>query len=671
MKTIILTVVIFCLLNANLCSSQPGKQTLLQWYQEFFQQIEQHESNFNDEYASLQLEQALEVADMVAATRAHTEYGLIELKRNRNYEASMDHFLEALRIEDSLSLKEYKIYTCIAIATVFEELGDYYKSANFLEQALQLNQSFNNTEVLVMIMNKQGRISAALGRMDEAFENYETVLKYVTELDKPAWEAEAKANLAELHMTKGEHDTALDLHKQALSIRRALDDAKGEAQSLNDIGELYRAMKNDEKAMANHEVALNIRRKLRDGSGIAESHNHIGSLLLAKKNYQDAVGNFQAALDAAKSVNAQNQMIRSLEHLSVCFQAVGDYKKALEYREQFAALNEMVLHETNAQRLLETQNRYVIQQRENQIDKLDNIRKLREAELREQEKINNLLYAIISLGVVIVLLGCYLYFMKQRSNKMLQVVNEKINKQNTELQELNATKDKFFSIISHDLKGPLNSLTSFSGLLINHTDSLSKDEIQLLAKDLDKSVKNLFALLENLLEWSRSQTGNIEFTPTVFSVTELLQINKDLLHAQAQNKKIQIEDKSQDVLFVNAHKHSVNTVIRNLLSNAIKFTPEGGRITLDARTENDHILVSVRDNGVGMPKEVMEKLFRIDTKHSTRGTADEKGTGLGLILCKDFIEKNGGKIWVESEPGKGSTFLFTIPSAKTKVAAQV
>jgi signal transduction histidine kinase len=162
---------------------------------------------------------------------------------------------------------------------------------------------------------------------------------------------------------------------------------------------------------------------------------------------------------------------------------------------------------------------------------------------------------------------------------------------------------------------------------------------------------------------SRSQTGNIEFKPEVFDLHALLEINSELLKAQAQNKKITIVNSAAEGISTNAHKHSVNTVIRNLISNAIKFTGDGGQIVLTAKKENELVKVSIADNGVGMTKDIIDKLFRIDTKHSTRGTADEKGTGLGLILCKEFIEKNGGRIWVESEVGKGSVFYFTVPAA--------
>jgi signal transduction histidine kinase len=198
--------------------------------------------------------------------------------------------------------------------------------------------------------------------------------------------------------------------------------------------------------------------------------------------------------------------------------------------------------------------------------------------------------------------------------------------------------------------------------LINYFDSLSKEEIQNLAKDLDKSLKNLTALLNNLLEWARSQSGNIDFTKEQFDITEVLQQNKELLTTQAATKQIEILYEVDSAIVVNTHKQSITTVVRNLISNAIKFTPNGGVIKLEAKHAEGEVIVSIADTGVGMSKAVMDKLFRLDAKHSTLGTANEKGTGLGLILCNDFVEKNGGRLWVESEQGKGSIFYFTMPS---------
>jgi signal transduction histidine kinase len=386
-------------------------------------------------------------------------------------------------------------------------------------------------------------------------------------------------------------------------------------------------------------------------------------LYYQQKKYAEAIEHLKAGLHSALKSQTLDQQQKSYDYLSLCYKELGQFDEALAKREQFVVVSDFIQNQKNDQRLLESQNRYEIDTKQSQIESLESERLIREQELNAQKNLRNFLYSLIALGVIIVVLIFNLYKVKQRANNELQEVNEKVRQQNLQLQELNATKDKFFSIIGHDLKGPLNSLTSFSGLLMNHTDRLSKEEIQMLAKDFDKSLKNLLTLLNNLLEWSRSQTGNIEFNPETFDITSLLKENKELLGAQAQNKKISVLEELNGGMFVKAHRQSLNTVVRNLISNAIKFTPDGGLIKLSLKQTNGHVQVSIADTGVGMDAEVLGKLFRLDAKHTTKGTANEKGTGLGLILCKDFVEKNGGKLWVESEEGKGSLFCFTVPSA--------
>jgi signal transduction histidine kinase len=647
--------------------SSLGQDTDLKtWYESFLTSKKSPEKALVESNA--RLEEALETHDLPAEARARMEMGLIHLTRTQDFEKAMDFFIHSLIIEDSLKFLKEQAITRLAISQLFEEVKDYPKSAESLEQALLANrQSGDDPVILVMILNKLGKINALLGKMEEAFGSYQQVLNHKESVNDPGIEAEALFNMGNLYKVQGQYTKALDVHKQALALRRSMADKKNEALSLNDIGELYRLMKNEERALANHTAALEMRVALKDKSAIAESYNNIGALYFDQKNIERAIANLELALTAGRESQDQEKVSKTYELLSQCYKGLGDYKKAFEYQDQFVNLNEFLLRDENAHQLLEAQNRYEIDQKQSQIKKLDAIRQQREHELQEQKKFRNFLIALTSLVLVVVLLVIYLYWQKRKSNKVLHVANMKIQQQNLQLQELNATKDKFFSIISHDLKGPLNSFTSFSGLLMNHTDSLSKDEIKMLAKDLDKSLKNLFSLLENLLEWSRSQTGNIQFKAEPFDLAAMLEDNRNLLQGQAQNKKINIVNTVNGDLPVQAHKHSINTVIRNLISNAIKFTPEGGTITLAVAQTKEALNVSISDTGVGMSAEVMEKLFRIDSKHSTKGTADEKGTGLGLILCKDFIEKNGGKIWVESKEGKGSVFYFTLPAENVSV----
>jgi PAS domain S-box-containing protein len=232
------------------------------------------------------------------------------------------------------------------------------------------------------------------------------------------------------------------------------------------------------------------------------------------------------------------------------------------------------------------------------------------------------------------------------------------------LRELNATKDKFFSIIAHDLKNPFNQLIGFTDLLLINIRDYTLTEIEEFIQLLNKSAKNGYRLLENLLEWSRTQTNKKYFNPEKFFIKELLLKNIDLLQNNAQTKNIDIEVHIKDDVSVLADYNMILTVLRNLISNSIKFTRINGKIKILTNQFENQLQISISDNGIGISEEDQNKLFKIDIHHSTKGTNNEGGTGLGLILCKEFITMNSGNIWVESKLNEGSTFYFTIPIAK-------
>jgi len=243
---------------------------------------------------------------------------------------------------------------------------------------------------------------------------------------------------------------------------------------------------------------------------------------------------------------------------------------------------------------------------------------------------------------------------------------------NEELQKINAEKDKFFSIIAHDLKGPFNSIVGFSDLLADQIRKKNYSGIEKYAGIIQLSSKRAMDLLENLMEWSNSQTGRMEFYPEYFEMVELINETVLLLSGAAEQKSIKIIHNLSPVLPVFADKKMIGTVLRNLISNAIKFTEPGGKISLSAQKVKNQMTVSVQDTGVGIPQDAIDNLFRIDSNYSTAGTQNEKGTGLGLILCKEFVGKHGGKIWVESTIGdlsgsiaSGSIFYFSIPNPST------
>ncbi len=236
----------------------------------------------------------------------------------------------------------------------------------------------------------------------------------------------------------------------------------------------------------------------------------------------------------------------------------------------------------------------------------------------------------------------------------------KILEINKQLTDLNATKDKFFSIIAHDLKSPFNAIMGFSELLTDQIEVKDYEGIDEYAKIIGQSSQRAMDLLASLLDWSRLQTGRMEFNPENFELVDLIIENKVLLDDIATQKAITIKKTLPHNLAVFADKPMISTVLRNLISNAIKFTRQGGEIVISAEKRENEILVSVNDNGVGISPKRFKGLFRIDESDSTTGTNNERGTGLGLILCKEFVEKHHGSIWAESEEGKGSTFYFTL-----------
>jgi signal transduction histidine kinase len=276
---------------------------------------------------------------------------------------------------------------------------------------------------------------------------------------------------------------------------------------------------------------------------------------------------------------------------------------------------------------------------------------------------------------LIAVLGRHPLKMRKRAEDLLKLISphaagelerrhaeEVLLASEAQLHQLNAAKDKFFSIIAHDLKNPFNTIIGFSDILFEQVRSKDYEGIEKYAEIIQQSSHRAMDLLSNLLEWSRSQTGRMIYNPEFVDVVSLIHETVNLLNDSAHQKSITINLKLPAKLPFILDKDMINSVLRNIISNAVKFTFENGMIDISAEQTQDDLLVAVKDNGVGIEQGDIDKLFRIDENSSTPGTQKEMGTGLGLILCKDFIEKHGGRIWVESAMGEGSTFFFQIPA---------
>lgn len=249
---------------------------------------------------------------------------------------------------------------------------------------------------------------------------------------------------------------------------------------------------------------------------------------------------------------------------------------------------------------------------------------------------------------------------------LVGVIHDITERKQTEnsLKELIATKDKLFSIIAHDLRSPFNSIIGFSELLIEHSNDVLLEDSEQYIKIINSAAKNTLILLDNLLNWAKSQTGQLSYNPEKILFSEVVQEIITLSKSIAKSKNISLEYSCSDPLEIFVDVNMLNTVLRNLISNAIKFTNIGGHIEVSAKLIPDYVEITISDNGIGINKEKCNELFSITSNTTSLGTADENGSGLGLVLCKEFIQKNNGDIWVVSEENKGSNFIFTLPIYK-------
>ncbi len=248
-----------------------------------------------------------------------------------------------------------------------------------------------------------------------------------------------------------------------------------------------------------------------------------------------------------------------------------------------------------------------------------------------------------------------------KKTHVLENALKELDQSNSELKKEQITRDKLFSVIAHDLRSPFNGILGFSQLLIDNKNDLDSKESSMCLDNINTSAKNTLTLLDNLLNWAKSQTGQISFNIEKVSLFSIIQEVIGIYHSSAEIKNINLTHLSFKDLNVYTDRNMFKTVLRNLISNAIKFTKKNGKITISTNLNQDFVEITVSDNGVGINKENLSKVFGNETNETTYGTADEKGSGLGLLLCKEFTQKLGGNIWVESEEEKGSDFKFTLP----------
>jgi signal transduction histidine kinase len=549
---------------------------------------------------------------------------------------SLEYFIRAMNIAEKLNQTFALSEAYNNIGWYYEYLEEYGSALKYYNKALEIDLKVNNLHNLALSYIMVGNVNLKLQRFDNARDSLLKAQKYITEVKDNHRQTELYINLADYYIETSQFNQAQQQILFAKEINSKDNYEKLGADILTIEGDLLFKQNNYKQCLQIYDRAINIYNELK-------IHDNLYEIYINKAMAYSELGKFELAY----------AILQQAQKLEKEFEP-NEIAKILSDFEQEEALKE------------ERQKLLLEQEIQNQKNKNEVI--LIRAKLHG---------AVVSIIFLLILIGIFVYFYieKRKHNSILEDNYKIIQEQKALLEEnfislknneqkltrLNATKDKFFSIIAHDLKNPFNVLIGLSDVVISNPDVRHSEDFEQIIDGIFHTAKSGYNLLDNLLKWARTQTGDIEYKPEMLDVYEIFEQNTLFFKETAKSKNIEICEIKRNGQKVFADYNMVNFVVRNLLNNAIKFSYPNGQVKLHAKQHKGFCIFTVQDFGIGMNKETCEKLFSIESTNPKAGTADEMGTGLGLIICKEFVEKSGGKIWVESEEGKGSSFFVSFP----------
>jgi two-component system sensor histidine kinase/response regulator len=537
------------------------------------------------------------------------------------YPQSLDHHLRALQLSEKLGMRGLigNDYTNIAI--IYSNMRDYKNALAYYRRALQIAREFPNDNGV----------------------------------------AAAYLNIGDVYTRELELDSAITYTLQALDLSEKAHDSLIQSISLSNLGDIYNKKLQPLKALVYLERSLQISNDIHDPDGVAYTNGSLAETYRLLGSPPKSIIYAQNSLKAARAIHAVETIKTSYHILYADYLAVREYSRALDYRNLEVALNDSIYTLEKEKQIKSLQSDYELQEKQHQVDLLQN-KSLRQVTALQKERIR--LYFIVGCTALLIVWAFFLTRSNQqrkRINRLLSDHNIEIVQRNGELAALNEMKTKLFSIIGHDLRSPVATLIGFVDLLKNH--SLSPDQIRHFGALMGESLLDTASLLDNLLFWAKSQMNGLQVQGQAFDIVPVLKQNAQLIASRALKKKILLSlEAPQEPVLAFADQAMVDLVIRNLLDNALKFSGEGDTVRLSAIIIPEGVTISISDTGKGIPAGDQSRIFN-DVSFTTAGTSQEKGSGLGLSLCKEMIEKNKGRIWFESTVDVGTTFTFLLPLA--------
>jgi len=577
-----------------------------------------------------------------------------------NPEKGLKYGLEALADFMAAKMEKEQAEVLLNIGICYYSLDHFEKAAEYFLRSLKIKEKLNDLNGVAALYNNMGNVFKEMNNIARSTESYRKGLEISRRSGNQRIIATTLANLAINFKLTGRYDSAIRYNQEALRIRESIGDRRGASVSLNNIAIIYadtafRGMNRD-TALRYLERSVQAKEEVGDRRGTGLCLVNIGQLYSDMHRYEMAARYIGKALELSSELKSPTLAMACYESFSDLYRKKGDYRSAFEYLSKYIVIKDSLFTEETTRKIAEMQVRYETEKKETENELLRKESSIRELQISRQKVLRNylILSSLLILAIAIFLLSRYL--MKQRVNRILE-------EKNRQLALLNATKDRFFSIIAHDLKNPFGALVSVSGQLSEKYESLGEEQKFRSIGLISRSAVTVYRLLENLLDWARSQTGMLPFRQEEFDISEVVDTGFEFIRLGAEKKGLTLLSGIPRNTMIFADRNMIVTVVNNLLANAVKFSERPGVIRVTGKQVNGMLEVFVCDEGIGMTAEELDKLFRLDVDTRGIGRSKEKGTGLGLILCREFIEKNGGTIRAASEQGRGSIFTFSVPCA--------
>ena len=568
------------------------------------------------------------------------------------------------------------------LSIIYLKVSSYDNSLKYALEMLAMHNDSNNLNKIASASNQLGLIYNRLGRFQEATRYYERTLSLDKSKIKPRYRASALRTMAEIKFGINDPKAAMSYAEQGLELSKGIKDLRGEASATHTIAKMLMHLNKVPDAIKQHKRSVEISLKIGDVWSESRSRIFLG-LTQIETDTDIAKKEIEKGLKQAIELDAKSLQRTAYDALKDIEKRQKNYKEALQYAEKTQELRTEIDNQALENRLAEIKIAQETQSKVQEIEELRRNMKVQDLELSQRESeveilnkentINTLkigeqrsrLILTLTIAIIVALLLAVVYmryrYLKNSQN-ILNVHNKEIESKNASLEELNLTKDRFFSIISHDLRTPISSIIALSDMLKDNFDRFKHDEIRTTVFDIQKAAERTFLLLENLLSWAIIQLRNAHPIPKENNLKTVCQSAMSYLQSSADAKNIHIKYEISEGDIFYGDKNMIASVIRNLIANAIKYTPNEGDVCIYSKAENIKITLYIKDSGIGIDKLVLNSLFDIDRLISRRGTDGEAGTGFGLALCKDLVEKNNGNIGVTSAADQGSTFYFTLPT---------